>query len=229
MLNLCIPNQLDISPSLWSISELDHLDPPFWKVRIVMPSAIEVARYLIHLASPENDEDADRLCHMRLQKLLYYVQGWHLGTYGIPLFEGHIEAWQHGPVVREVYPDFKSFGSDAISLSQGSQSLTLSEKDKRFIAGIFEHYKQFSATALRTKTHREKPWMDSWKPNSHNEVSQSLMRDFFMPQSKKALLRSDSRLNVKSVNRALEQIQTGQVRTVEEIRRDLQNLGSEFN
>jgi uncharacterized phage-associated protein len=194
-----------------------------------MISAIDVARYLIHLASPANDEDADRLCHMRLQKLLYYVQGWHLGAYGRHLFEGRIEAWQHGPVVHEVYPEFKRYGSDAIPASEGSESLSLSEKDKLFIDGIFEHYKQFSATALRKKTHEEAPWLNTWKSNHRQEINPHAMREFFLPQVKKILLRKDSRLNARLLNQTIEQIQTGQVRTVQEIRRGLRNSRSSSN
>jgi uncharacterized phage-associated protein len=44
---------------------------------------------------------------LKLQKLLYYVQAWHLAFFGKPLFEGHFQAWVHGPVNREIYDRFK--------------------------------------------------------------------------------------------------------------------------
>ena len=40
---------------------------------------------------------------MKLQKLLYYCQGWHLAWEGVPLFEEPIEAWANGPVVPSIY------------------------------------------------------------------------------------------------------------------------------
>jgi uncharacterized phage-associated protein len=40
---------------------------------------------------------------MKLQKLLYYCQGWHLAWDGEPLFGEEFEAWLSGPVCRELY------------------------------------------------------------------------------------------------------------------------------
>ncbi|MDR1165980.1 MAG: DUF4065 domain-containing protein [Deltaproteobacteria bacterium] len=40
---------------------------------------------------------------MKLQKLLYFAQGWHLAYFDFPLFEDPIEAWKYGPVVSSVY------------------------------------------------------------------------------------------------------------------------------
>ena len=55
--------------------------------------------------------------HMKLQKLLYYMQGYHVAALGQPLFSEAIEAWEHGPVVREVWYEFKKYAADDIPLS----------------------------------------------------------------------------------------------------------------
>jgi uncharacterized phage-associated protein len=39
----------------------------------------------------------------KLQKLLYYAQGYALALLGRPLFRDRIEAWDHGPVVPGVW------------------------------------------------------------------------------------------------------------------------------
>ena len=73
-----------------------------------MIPATEVARYFLSLT----DEDAGELIsNLKLQKLLYYAQGFHLAIFGGPLFPESIEAWQHGPVVPEVYRYFHGQGS----------------------------------------------------------------------------------------------------------------------
>ncbi len=188
-----------------------------------MIPAIDVARYLIRLAAPADVEDADCLSNMRLQKLLYYVQGWHLAVYGRPLFEARIEAWEHGPVVREVYTEFKKYGASTIEGSEGSDSEKMSEKDKLFITGIWGHYKQYSASALRAKTHRERPWREAWETGNRRdtEIPQASLRDFFTPQANRALLRSDARLDPEEIRRTQEDIKAGRVLTVRELRRDL--------
>ncbi|MDR2895454.1 MAG: DUF4065 domain-containing protein [Propionibacteriaceae bacterium] len=35
---------------------------------------------------------------MKLEKLLYYCQGWSLAWDGVPLFKEPLEAWANGPV-----------------------------------------------------------------------------------------------------------------------------------
>jgi hypothetical protein len=48
-----------------------------------MTSALEVAKYLIQLAANEPDEP-EPMTLLRVQKLLYYSQGWHVGLFGHP-------------------------------------------------------------------------------------------------------------------------------------------------
>ena len=41
---------------------------------------------------------------LKVQKLLYYCQAWHMAFYdGRRLFDGPFEAWVHGPVNRTIY------------------------------------------------------------------------------------------------------------------------------
>ena len=53
----------------------------------------------------------DLMTNLRLQKLLYFAQGWHLARFGRPLFDASIEAWPYGPVVPEVYRAYKEYGA----------------------------------------------------------------------------------------------------------------------
>ena len=40
---------------------------------------------------------------MKLHKLLYYSQAWHLAWDGVPMFDDQIQAWANGPVVPAIY------------------------------------------------------------------------------------------------------------------------------
>lgn len=51
----------------------------------------------------------DFITNLKLQKLLYYSQAWHLAIYDEPLFQDRIEAWVHGPVVPSVFREYRSF------------------------------------------------------------------------------------------------------------------------
>ncbi|MDR1166980.1 MAG: DUF4065 domain-containing protein [Deltaproteobacteria bacterium] len=67
-------------------------------VRIIN-SAIAASNWLIF----RNRTDPSELTPLKLQKELYFAQGWHLAYHDVPLFEDPIEAWKYGPVVSSVY------------------------------------------------------------------------------------------------------------------------------
>jgi uncharacterized phage-associated protein len=195
--------------------------------RSAMVAPIDVARYLIHLATPNDEEDADCLCHMRLQKLLYYVQGWHLASAGAPLFHGRIEAWKFGPVVEELYPVFKAYGY-AIPPSEGADPPTLTGKQKAFIKSVWDRYKRFSATALRDMTHQEQPWLDARggipaDVRSNSEITVPAMRAYFAQKLAERLKRYDARINPAMWVATAEAIATGRVRTTQEVRREFRH------
>ena len=54
------------------------------------------------------------LTPLKLQKLIYYAHGWHLAIRNAPLIDEVIEAWEYGPVVPNVYHEFKKFGNRPI-------------------------------------------------------------------------------------------------------------------
>ena len=59
-------------------------------------------------------EAGDSITHLKLQKLIYYSQAWSLALNGIALFEEDFEAWAHGPVIPEVYQEYKEYGFNAL-------------------------------------------------------------------------------------------------------------------
>lgn len=53
--------------------------------------------------------------NLKLQKLLFLCHAFYLVETGRPLIRGSFEAWQYGPVHREVYDAFKRFGAMPIT------------------------------------------------------------------------------------------------------------------
>lgn len=79
-------------------------------------SVLRVANALLSMA----DGVGEPLSNMKLQKLLYYEQGYHLAYFDAPLFPDNFEAWLYGPVVPRVYDMFKSYGNGLIPPCRGA-------------------------------------------------------------------------------------------------------------
>jgi uncharacterized phage-associated protein len=126
----------------------------------------------------------ESLTHLRLQKLLYYVQGWHLAAFGRPLFDDRFRAWRLGPVTEGVYQELKRFGCCGLSPDDLGPPETLTPEQEAFVTGVWERYKDHSASALVRLTHAEPPWRDA-RSNvaademSGAEITQDALRDFF--------------------------------------------------
>ena len=58
----------------------------------------DVAAYFVRLDDARDIEDG--ITNLKLQKLVYYAQGYHLAYFGTPLFSNRMEAWQYGPAYK---------------------------------------------------------------------------------------------------------------------------------
>ena len=88
-------------------------------------AALDVAQYIIN----ETLNKGYPVSNLKLQKMLYFVQGVMLVNYGRPAFEDRIEAWQYGPVVPEVYFAYSSYGATPILLQYDKINLDAEEKN----------------------------------------------------------------------------------------------------
>lgn len=128
--------------------------------------AIDVAKFLLYLSS--QDPHVNDLSNLKLQKLLYYCQGTSFRLFGKPVFKEPIEAWQFGPVVKEVYRRFSIFGSMPIPLTFNDEINNLNAlttQDIKSIGVVWNKYSRLTASQLVEMTHRENPWRNAWRNN----------------------------------------------------------------
>ncbi len=123
-------------------------------------AAEDVANYFIWRANAD-EEFGDNITNLKLQKLVYYAQGFHLAWHGAPLFPEPIEAWAHGPVVRPLYFKYQEFGANAIPTPEGFDPASIDEKTQGLLEEVYQVYGQYSAWGLRNLTHEEAPWKDT--------------------------------------------------------------------
>lgn len=126
--------------------------------------ASEIAKYFIASFQKSNKE----ISNLKLQKLLYYAQGWHLALYGQPVFEDSIEAWVHGPVVPNVFREYKQYAWRPI---KEKVQADVTADVKFHLTEVVRVYGKFDATTLERLTHREAPWIDTRGTLSPDEPS----------------------------------------------------------
>ena len=119
----------------------------------------------------------DLMSNMKLQKMLYYEQGYHLAAFGTPLFDEDVEAWMYGPVVSSVYEHFKEHGASGI-MPETENPIELSEDEENLFNDVFDAYVDFSAYGLMRKTHGESPWRKT-TTGFGNVIGHDKMAEFF--------------------------------------------------
>lgn len=152
--------------------------------------AIDMSRYIVNKCHSENY----LISNLKLQKLLYYAQGFSLALIDKPLFDDDIEAWDFGPVVPSVYREYKVFGASEIPMIQSYfdynfDSNTFLEEisfsndifndyQTTIMDFIVNNYAKFSANALVTLTHKHIPWKESYDRNK-SVISKESIKKYF--------------------------------------------------
>lgn len=145
--------------------------------------AIDIARWFIarNLRDVNNEED-ERMTLLKLLKLLYYAEGCSLALDDKSLYDERIIAWEHGPVVEEVWRSFDDAYNLYVNDTDMSGSLSkISESDKELLEDVYTVFGKYTASGLRNKTHGESPWLDA----THNgrifntEIPRSAIKSYF--------------------------------------------------
>ncbi|MBD7966272.1 Panacea domain-containing protein [Fictibacillus norfolkensis] len=75
--------------------------------------------------------------HLKLQKLIYLFYCNFIKKYGYRPFEEEFTAWQYGPVIKEVYDKYKSYGKEEIFFEDDSETIY---KEKSFKLSVFSKF-----------------------------------------------------------------------------------------
>ncbi|WP_239332532.1 Panacea domain-containing protein [Frankia sp. CiP3] len=119
---------------------------------------------------------------MKLQKLVYYAQAWHLARHGRPLFPDEIEAWRQGPVVRHLYDQHRRRYL-VISWPSGSAD-RVTGRAAETVSWVIERYGGFTAHELSELTHTDLPWREARaglaeSARSNRSILPELMREYY--------------------------------------------------
>jgi uncharacterized phage-associated protein len=118
-----------------------------------MPNVFDVAKYIL-------DTVGGDVSIMKLQKLCYYCQAWHLVWAGQPMFPENFEHWDNGPVCPELFE--KHQGDFWINSGElGGNADSLSDGDRRTVNFIVARYGMYDGAQLSELSHLEDPWKNT--------------------------------------------------------------------
>lgn len=139
---------------------------------------------------------ASNLTQMQLQKLTYLANGWNWAINGERLIADPVEAWDYGPVYRDLYDHTKFFGRQPLrrlitsddseaarffGISEGEAKpyrASLDARQKAVIEQVWKRYGSMSGSELSAITHRrDTPWFETYtKRGKSAEIDQSIIR-----------------------------------------------------
>lgn len=157
-----------------------------------MYSAQDIAKWFLYKNNSEQKENMainddyevyEGITHLKLQKLLYYAQGVYLALENEKLFNEPLEAWEHGPVVRNVYDTYCVFGRNQIIIpatEENNEIVRKIEEDskvKEILELVYNNFAIYTAWQLREMSHiKDGPWD---KTPKNQEIDIEMIKEFF--------------------------------------------------
>lgn len=144
-------------------------------------SAIDIAKNIINIYNAKVDELVrnydivpEYITHLKLQKLLYFVQAICLMVFGKQAFPEKIMAWSYGPVVNEVYQQYKQNHAGEINSEEDVKNI--SSGLYKIIYEVVNCYGSIEANKLIDFTHEEEPWINT---EINKEIDIDLIKNYF--------------------------------------------------
>lgn len=140
-----------------------------------------------------------QLTNVTINKVVFFLHAWYLAKTGEPLVSAKVEAWEYGPVFRELYAEFKCFGRRPINAKACRRNPVtalreecfepLDRGDEIFLKELLGKYAGLSASKLIELSHvRGGPWDQVYNhegsSNPGMQISDELIKDYFGRQTR---------------------------------------------
>jgi uncharacterized phage-associated protein len=166
--------------------------------KIELQSPIAVANFIIEVAKKEGNP----VTNLKLQKVLFFLQGYCLNEYNRILFDGKFAKWQYGPIEEEIYQIFKPQGSMPIDFlsTQGKiengiiklyhEKIDLPQEYIEELKSVVIKINQKAPWELFELTHKHSSWY-SYK----DDISRGIAIDYANDEIEKCFKDNFSQLN----------------------------------
>ena len=141
-------------------------------------SAIKVSQYIIKYSNENNLN----ISNLKLQKLLYFIQSHFLIQKNEICFTDEIKACDLGPIVQDVYDEYKRFGAGNIPFVFVSYEISkdsIKENDRKLIEEVIDEFSTFTASELSDLIKSQDPWIKTYKRGKKVNIDTKLLKEFF--------------------------------------------------
>lgn len=134
----------------------------------------------------------ERISVLKIHKLLYYVEAWHVTFFDKMLFDEDFRAWVHGPVCYEVFTRFRYTYNKSMYSEVLKEDLKMDiiakipnyDNTNAHVENVLEAYGKFSGAQLEQLSHQEDPWRKARGdlPFDHPSdaiITKESMREFY--------------------------------------------------
>lgn len=144
------------------------------------------------------------LTHMAVHKLAFYAHGWRMVDRDEPLIRQSFEAWEHGPVLRQVWETLKTGRDKRVTrratrfdpIAQRHEVVlpAIASEDLAFLESIVAAYGSVAGSELSAMTHAKGgPWDRVWNAADGKiifgmRISHELIREHFLAVTQRGVL-----------------------------------------
>lgn len=116
----------------------------------------QIAQWFVNrgaLTSSTLSDETNLISNLKVQKLLYFAQGFSLAINNKKLFDAKILAWKHGPVVQAIYDKYKVCGKRGIDYVE---PVVIDEDTAVLLEFVYNIFGKTDAYDLANLTHEDK-------------------------------------------------------------------------
>jgi uncharacterized phage-associated protein len=152
--------------------------------RIMAHDVRAIANFVLDLAKAESCS----VSNLVINKVVFFVHANYLVEFGEPLVSAKVEAWEYGPVFRELYKEFRGFGdqpiskyAERLSAETGKRErclYSLTADEREFLEAVTRKYIRLSPSALVALSHEKGgPWDQVWNHVTSTNATMSISND----------------------------------------------------
>lgn len=146
------------------------------------------------------DAQGKKLTNMQLQKLVYFAHGWMLAAFGERLTEEDPQAWDNGPVYRDLWEHMRNLGKRPVSKKLSPDDTNpfislikdhkpaspyeanLSVEEQQILDAVWERYGNYGAFKMSDMTHQPgTPWDQVYYNHGRNApITSELIEEHYI-------------------------------------------------